>query len=416
MGFLSSENSPITVIDLGSHQVRVLIGQAADDGSLHMLGYGQRQAKGVRAGQIVDPRAAEQCLADAISSAENFAGQRVRHAYVGLNNTLTRSLTLRLESDIAGGRVTASHLQDLRAAAADQAQAHLPSNMQWAQLHCIALSYALDGSPTSTAPEGLYGHTLQAEFHIIAAPWMAAQNIRQCLAMNQIEIARLVYGPYALAFGALDPALSQYGAFLIDLGADMTTISCFAHSQLQRSQVLPIGASQITQDIAQHFGFTQERAEKLKVTDGNLAAALATQDIDAAATLFSARGFEHAELNPVIEARMREILGAVQNLIKAPAFAKHEVHTLVFTGAGAQIKGLQAYAEAMFHDKRVRLAALHPLQGAPEALRHGDFATASGLLHYASKDRPLQAARTSLFARAPLSPHKIPVVRRLFGK
>ena len=416
MGFLGSENSPITVIDLGSHQVRVLIGQTTDDGSLHALGYGQRQAKGVRAGQIVDPRAAGQCLADAISSAENFAAQRVRQAYVGLNNSFMRSLTLSLECDIAGGRVTGGQLQELRVAAAQQTQAHLPSDTQWAQLHCIALSHTLDGSSTSAAPEGLYGHILQAQFHVIAAPWMAAQNIQHCLAMNQIQIERLVYGPYALAFGTLDPALSQYGAFLIDLGADMTTVACFAQGQLQRTRVLPIGASQITQDIAQHFGFTQEQAERLKVTEGNLAAALATKDIDAAATLFSARGLEHAELNPVIEARMREILSAVQEVIRAPAFAKHEVHTLVFAGAGAQIKGLQAYAEALFHDKRVRLAAPQPLQGAPETLRHGDFATATGLLYYAAKDRPLQAVRNSLFARAPLVSHKIPVVRRLFGK
>ena len=47
---------------------------------------------------------------------------------------------------------------------------------------------------------------------------------------------------------------------------------------------------------------------------------------------------------------------AVQETLASPGFARHASHTLILTGAGAQLKGLLAYAEHVFHDKRVRLA------------------------------------------------------------
>ena len=44
-----------------------------------------------------------------------------------------------------------------------------------------------------------------------------------------------------------------------------------------QTAIIPFGGNDITRDIATHFGFNEERAEKLKVVEGNLATSLAPQ-------------------------------------------------------------------------------------------------------------------------------------------
>ena len=419
MGFFGSDTSPITVLDLGSHQIRVLIAQRREDSKLEMLGYGQRKSLGVCEGLIVNPRLAEQSLADAVASAENLASTNVSRAYVGLCNKMVRSVTITLEQDLGGQVITPALRASLRQTAEEQATARLPQSangqMQWAHLHLIPLGYSIDGSEVTDAPDGLYGATLRAQFHIVSVPMTAVQNLRQCLARNGIEVERFILSPYAAALSVLEAGQRQYGATLVDMGGGTTSLALFGGWKLLQTAVLPFGAGDVTRDVAQHFGFEEDRAEKLKVKEGNLAAALSPTTIDAAAPLFQAQGFEHSELNPIIEARMREILLAVQETLAMPSFARHASHTLVFSGAGSQLKGLLAYAESLFHDKRVRLATPSPLPGAPEALRHPSFATADGLLRYAAKLRAQSPASQGLLARAPLSPQKLPMLRRLFG-
>ena len=416
MGLFGSESSPIAVLDLGSHQARVLIANLFPDGELEMVGYGQRKSVGVSEGTIINPKWAEQSIADAVACAENLAGINIQRMTVGLNTKMTHSTTITLEQSLGGQAITPELRNHLRQAAEQQASHRLPQGGQWAHLHVIPLGYSIDGSEPTDIPDGLFGANLQAQFHIVSVPMTSIQNLRECLLRNGIETERFILSPYAAGLSTLDPALREYGATLIDLGAETTSIVSFGRWKLLQTAVLPVGGGDITNDVAQHFGFNQDRAEKLKVTEGNLAASLSVTSALEAASLFDSRGFEHAELNPVVEARMREILMAVQETLSTPRFARYQTHSLAFTGAGSYLKGLQAYAEAMFHDKRIRLAHPVSIPGAPEAIRTAGFATATGLLKYMAKWRQQYAPQGILSRKNAFAPQNLPVVRRLFAK
>ena len=422
MGFFGADTSPITVIDLGSHQTRALIASLYSDGGTELLGFGQRKTVGVSEGLIIDPRWAEQSVSDVVASAENLANLKVTKAYVALSNKMIRSVTVTLEQALRGEVISAGLCAELRRAAEEQAAARLADTVQWAHLHIIPLGYSVDGSEPTDHPDGLYGSTLRAQFHVVSVPMMTVNNLRQCFALNGIEVERFILAPYAAALGTLDRAGQQYGATVVDLGGDTTSLAAFGRFKLMQTAVLPFGGNDVTRDIATHFGFNEERAEKLKVTEGNLAASLTPSPshraIDHAATLFNAKAFEHADLNPIVEARVREILLAVQETLASPGFQRNGAHTLLLTGAGSQLKGLLAYAEHMFHDKRVRLAVPSGLPGAPEVVMGAGFATVSGLLDYAVKCRLQQMGASGLLDRARRAPQRlvgVPLVQRLFG-
>ena len=416
MGLFGADTRPITVIDLGSHQVRVLVANLFDDGEIEMLGFGQRKSMGMSEGLILNPRQVEQSLSDAVASADNLAGTNTTRAYVGVNHKLVRSLTVRLEQNLNSQAVTPAMCQALQSTALEQANARLPKDMQWANLHVIPLGYCIDGSEPTDFPDGIYGNKLQAEFHIVATPLMVIQNLKECLSRTGIEVERFVLSPYAAALGTLSPAHHEYGGTLVDLGGDITSLAIFKGWKLRQTAVLPIGANDITRDVAQHFGFNPERAEKLKVTHGNLAATLSAPNFEAAANLFSAKEIEHIELNPIVEARMREILMAVREILNRPSLSRDLSQSLIFTGGGAQLKGLTAYAEALFHDKKVQVSLARAVSGMPEAVHHTGFATVMGLLHYAGKISSQKRRRAGFFRYTGVDSQALPVVRRLFGK
>ncbi|MGB0785485.1 MAG: cell division protein FtsA [Alphaproteobacteria bacterium] len=415
MGLFSAESNPLAVLDLGSHQTRVLIAGSPEEGELEMLGYGQRMSVGVAEGMINNPKWAEQSIADAVASAENLAGLTVQRMAVGLNTKMVRSLTITLEQSLHGRAVSPSLRAELTETAKDHAVSRLPSSLQWGHLHVIPIGYSLDGSELTDFPDGLFGETLVASYHLISVPMMAVQNIRECLARNGIEAEKFILSPYAAGLAALDPAAQEYGATLVDLGGDTTSVATFGKWKLLQTATIPVGGNDITRDIAQHFGFNPDRAEKLKVTQGNLAATFNSPSIDEAATLFDARGFEHAELNPIVEARMHETLLAVQSILESPSFIKHQTHSLFLTGAGAHLKGLHAYAEALFNDKRIKLASPKRISGAPEGLAHAGFATAIGLLKYTAKWRSQASTRGKSLPQNGNLTSSLPLVRRLFG-
>ena len=113
---------------------------------------------------------------------------------------------------------------------------------------------------------------------------------------------------------------------------------------------------------------------------------------------------------------MREILMAVREILNRPSLSRDLSQSLIFTGGGAQIKGLTAYAEALFHDKKVQVSVARPVSGMPEAVHHTGFATVTGLLHYAGKISSQKRRRSGFFRYTGGDSQALPVVRRLFGK
>lgn len=420
MQFFGADTTPISVLDLGSYQARVLIATPTKDGQLDTLGYSQRKTVGVRGGQIIDPKSAGQSIADAVASAESLAGVNVQQLSVALNSPLTESLTITLEKPLEGQPVDADMRQELRDLAVNQIQERLAKNYpevpQWEHLHTIALGYSIDGSQVTDFPDGLYGNTLRVHYHIVSVPLTVVKNLTECLARNRLKVERFVLAPYAACLCALPRALREHGAILVDLGADTTSIVAFGGWKLLRSVVLPFGGNDMTRDLAQQLGLSHEQAEKLKVTQGNLAAGLSASTALEAATLFDARSFEQADLNPLIEARMHDIFQIVGEKLASPTFAEYQTHTLVFSGAGSHIKGLGAYAETLFHNRRIQLAAPAALPGAPKAIQHAGFATAAGLLRYIDKWRAQTGRPQTHSGLNSLNPQNIPVVRRLFAK
>ncbi len=413
MGLVSTGADPIAVLDLGSHQTRVIIAEAQSPDEVKILSSGQCMTRGVAKGVVNNAELAQQSIADALAQAESLAGLSVRRMAVSVNTANLSSVHIRLSETLGGQQVTPEVRERLAIAARHEAQARLPAATQWHNLHMIPLGFCLDGGQPTDSPDGLSCQTLEAAYHLVHAPRTQIDNIRECLWNNNIDLETFVLAPYAAGMAALKHSFREFGATLVDLGAETTSIVTFQGWKLQRAVTLAIGSHHITGDIARHLGLNAEQAERLKISQSNLAQNFGTPTPAETAPLFDPKEFEHTDLNPVVEYRMCEILNAVDEVLTDPRFALPQTPALVFTGAGANLQGFGAYADQKFRYKRVQLAAPTGITGAPEDLSNPGFATSLGLVRYMAKWRAQRAARRGSL-RA-LAPQTLPFLGRLFA-
>ena len=74
----------ISTLDIGSSKVSALIAGVDEGGTLHILGTGQRESKGVVRGCIADMQLAELSVRHAVEQAERIAGINIDRVWLGM--------------------------------------------------------------------------------------------------------------------------------------------------------------------------------------------------------------------------------------------------------------------------------------------------------------------------------------------
>jgi cell division protein FtsA len=156
---------------------------------------------------------------------------------------------------------------------------------------------------------------------------------------------------------------------------------------------IPIGAADITDDIASAFGIRRSQAERMKCFYGS--AMQSRRDfreiIEIAPAASSAEQTEtrrvtRAELVGVICERLNRLMSEVSKALDEMGFHSPVGRQVVLTGGGAELKGVADYAQTAL-GRAVRIGRPKLLDALPEAHRGPAFTTLTGLAMHASKER-----------------------------
>ena len=108
------------------------------------------------------------------------------------------------------------------------------------------------------------GVRLEAEAHLITGATTAMRNLTKCVGEIGINVQGLVFSGLASAEAVLSETERELGVILIDLGGGSTSIAIFVEGSLAHSAVIPIGARNITNDLAIGMRVSLDSAEKIK--------------------------------------------------------------------------------------------------------------------------------------------------------
>lgn len=374
---------PFGVLDIGTTKVACLIGRVDPDGALRVLGFGWQRGGGVRSGGITNIEQAEQAIRGAVAQAEDMASHRLRSVAVNLSCGQPRSRLCNLEWPIGGRTVAAADLrrlvQESRVRAASEGRE---------VIHALPLSFGVDTTQGVADPRGLHCETLTARLHLVDAASSALRNLGAAVGRCDLDASELVSAPYAASLAVLVEDERELGATVIDMGGGTTSVAVHAESQLLHTAQIGIGGVHVTNDLAMGLSTTVGAAERLKTLYGNAESSPDDEHELLPVPLMGEEDHQYQKVPRsavvgIIKPRLEETFEKVRDVLAAGGAARAAGSRVVLTGGASQLVGAREMA-ARILNRQVRLGRPAALRGLPELAATPPFATAAGLLAWAS--------------------------------
>ena len=236
----------ITVLDVGSSRVRVVVAEIVD-GALRHRGHGSTLAKGMRKGLVAELAPAARSIIQAADMAEQNANAILAHCVIGVGGPHVRGVNSRGGISL-GTRMREITREDVRAAV-DRARAvSLPAEREL--IHLLPQQFILDDQPGIHDPVGMIGNRLEVNLHLSTCSASAAQSLVTCANKAGLEVTDTVFEGVGAAEATVSADERELGVCLADIGAGSTEIVVFFEGAVAHTAVVPIGGDHFTNDIA----------------------------------------------------------------------------------------------------------------------------------------------------------------------
>lgn len=388
----------IAAIDVGTEKVTTIIAsENVETKKINVMGVAATPSSGIRKSQIVDIEEATEAITGSVEAAERMAGYSITQAVVSIGGAHIASQNSKgvvAVSDPEGEIINEDVERVIEAARA----VSLPSAREI--IHVIPMNYTVDSQEGIKDPVGMSGVRLEAEAHLITGSSTALRNVTKCVNEIGADVTSMVFSGLASAESSLTDTEKELGVVLVDIGAGTTSVVAFVEGNLTHSSVLPIGARNITNDLAIGMRISSESAEKIKrlLSKGKakqgeegekkedevyLEKLTLKEDIKSVSRKTLVEG--------IIKPRLHEIFAMIGIELKKSGVAGQTPAGLVLTGGGAETVGISDAAKRSL-SMPTRIGIPKRLSGLVEEIQSPAYAVACGLVIYASHKLAITSA------------------------
>ncbi len=411
----------IAAIDVGSSKVAALVAMADGENMPRVIGAGVRASNGLKRGLVADMAKTETAIRAAMGQAEKAAGVEIESVIVSLSAGGLDSDVTTVEIDIAGHRISEEDMVALLQAGRARIDETI-SKAGRSTLHAEPTLYTIDGLEGVTNPRGFHADRLAVDIHVLTAATPPCRNLDLAVRNAHLGVESIVASGVAASSSVLNQEERELGVAVVEIGAGVTTVAVYGGGMLAGLASIPMGAGDITADIAASFATRRAAAERLKTLSG--AATSAPRDNHDMVEVppldpddgQESRRVPRAELIAVIRARLDLIFKEVELALKDIGFTGAAGRQVVLTGGGAELRGIADFAQGALA-RNVRIGRPRGLIGLPEAQSTAAFATLAGLILHGSQPRldlarmPVRASRGGM-----VSPPSGNAFRRLLAQ
>lgn len=390
-----TKDKVITAIDVGSSKVAVVIAVVDKEGAAAVVGTATGDSRGVRKGQVVDIEQTVASITSVVDAAERMAGLTVGSAFVSVGG-------VNIQSQNSKGVVAVSQPEgeikpeDIRRVVEAAKAVSIPSSREI--LHVLPRGYIVDGQEGIKDPSGMTGVRLEVETQIITGATTSIRNLAKCVAEVGVDVDSLVFSGLSSAAAVLSETEKELGVVLIDIGAGTTDVSIYVDGALAHCGVIPVGARNVTNDLAVGLRVSLESAEKIKLMLGQKPkfaiedekkSKTDNDEIDIS-TLGISEDLRKVSRKTLIEGiikpRLTEIFTFVGMEIQKSGFAGMTPSGVVVTGGGSETVGiLEACRSRLVMPCRIgapMLGADYGLTGLIDEMSTPVYSTVVGIIIY----------------------------------
>jgi cell division protein FtsA len=371
-------------LDLGTTKVCAIVGEVKDGGQVDVIGIGISPSHGLKKGVVVNIDSTVESIKKAIQEAELMAGVEINSVFVGISGGHIKGINSRGVAAIKNREVGAADV----ARAIDGARAvNIPMDQQI--LHVLPQEFIIDDQDGIKEPLGMSGTRLDVKVHIITGALTAIQNIVKSCSRAGLHVNDLVLQPLASSRAVLTAEEQELGVVVADVGGGTTDLAFFLEGSLWHTEVLPIGGNHLTNDIAIGLRTPASEAEKIKIKYGCALSSLVkheeTLDVPSVGGR-PPRLLSRQILCEIIEPRVEELFGMIQQRLKKTGFEDMFASGVVLTGGTALMEGVQDAAER-YLGLPIRRGTPRNIGGLTDVVNSPIYATGVGLVIYGAENQ-----------------------------
>lgn len=394
---MQKKDKVIVGIDVGSSKITTIIATSEEESQVNVIGVASEPSRGLRKGQVVDIDEAVDAITQSLEAAERMAGYSAGIAFVSVDGMHVESQNSKGVVAIGNPNGEISEDDVMRVVEAARAIS-LPSTKEI--LHVIPRNFIVDSQAGIKDPIGMNGVRLEVETHIVTGAATALRNIAKCVSQVGVDVEGMVFSGLASSYSVLTETEKELGVILIDFGGGTTDICIFTDGAPVYSSVLPVGARNVTNDLAIGLRVSLESAEKIKLalsqpptmavdidSQGNPQEKKPSDQLD-----ITALGVEEdlrqvskkTLVDGIMKPRLREILNMVKIELQKSQSAGLTPSGVVLTGGGAATSGIIELAKQEL-GMPVRIGIPQGATGLVEEIASPAYAASLGLVNYGAQ-------------------------------
>lgn len=386
-------------IDIGTSKVTTLIASLTEDGYANIVGVSTVTSRGIRKGQVVNIDEASSVISQSLEAAERMAGVSAPQAFVSIGGNHIASINS--HGVVAVAEPEKEIVDNDVKRVIDAAKAvSIPSSREI--IHVLPRGYTVDGQEGIVDPIGMTGIRLEVDTHLVTGGTTAIRNLQKCVEDLGVEVAGLVFNGLASSTAVLSETEKELGAIVIDIGGGTTDVAIYVEGALSYSAVIPIGAINISKDLAAGLRVSLESSEKIKLKLGQLPKVPALPDLHQTKDAKKQASDDEIDISNlhlpeelktvsrktlvegIIKPRLNEIFTMVALEVKRSGFGGLTPSGIVLTGGGAETVGALECAKRNLA-MPVRVGIPTKIRGLIDEIMTPAYATSVGLLLYGSQ-------------------------------
>jgi cell division protein FtsA len=380
----------VACLDIGTSKIACMIARlkpsAASEAlrgrthAVELTGYSQIQARGMKAGAVIDLGECEQAVRQAVALAEKMAKVRVESVLLSVSGGRLAGHMVEAAADIRGGAVTPADVNRVTSTGMRHATGEGRT-----VLHALPVGYTLDGVKGIRDPRGMVARQFGVDMNVVTCDATVARNLMLAVERCHINVEAMAASPYVAGLSVLTDDEADLGAAVVEMGAGTTTIAVYSGGRFVHAAGFAVGGHHITMDLARGLSATIADAERIKTLYGTvLTGGSDTRELMSVPTA----GDEHlpqivsrATIGNIVKQRAEEIFEMVRDRLKESPFAAEPKGRVVLSGGASQLTGLIELGTQIL-GRPVRIGRPLGFGRLPNEAKNAAFAVPAGLLVY----------------------------------